>query len=69
MAKEKIEQEVPAQENKSLQAPKTKKIRNRGNSKVELLIDNKVVVVLPRETAEVPIDFDVPNGIGLYVRE
>lgn len=46
---------------------KTKKVRNRSNCKVELLIEGKVVVFPPKGTVEVPYDFDVPNGIGLYV--
>lgn len=49
-------------------APKTKGVRNRSGHRVELVIDDKVVVFLPGEITEVPVDFQVPNGIGLYVR-
>ena len=54
-------QDVPPSEKR------TKKVRNRSNCKVELLIEGKVVVFPPKGTVEVPQDFDVPNGIGLYV--
>ena len=47
---------------------KTKMVRNRGNGKIELLINGSVVVFPPKSTVEVPIDFNVPNGIGLYVK-
>jgi len=49
--------------------PRTKKVRNRGNGKIELLIEGKIVVFPPKGTVNVPIDFEVPNGIGLYVME
>ena len=52
----------------SEEVKKTKFVRNRGNCKVELIINNKVVVFLPQTTVEVPEDFIVPIGIGLYVR-
>lgn len=47
---------------------KTKSVRNRSGHRVELVIDGKVVVFLPGKVVEVPMDFDVPNGLGLYVR-
>lgn len=47
---------------------KVKNVRNRSGHKVELVIDGKVVVFLPGKVTEVPADFDVPNGLGLYVR-
>lgn len=47
---------------------KVKCVRNRSGHKVELVIDGKVVVFLPGKVTEVPADFDVPNGLGLYVR-
>lgn len=49
-------------------AKKTKSVRNRSGHRVELVIDGKVVVFLPGKVVEVPMDFDVPNGLGLYVR-
>lgn len=48
--------------------PRTKGVRNRSGHRVELVIDDKVVVFLPGKITEVPMDFQVPNGIGLYVR-
>lgn len=47
---------------------KTKSVRNRSGHRVELVIDGKVVVFLPGKVVEVPMDFDIPNGLGLYVR-
>ena len=47
---------------------KVKRVHNRSGHKVELVIDGKVVVFLPGKVTEVPADFDVPNGLGLYVR-
>lgn len=46
----------------------TKGVRNRSGHRVELVINDKVVVFLPGKVTEVPVDFQVPNGIGLYVR-
>ena len=45
----------------------TKFVRNRSGQKLELLIGEQVVVLLPGSTIEVPEDFNVPTGIGLYV--
>lgn len=47
---------------------KTKSVRNRSGHKIELVIAGKVVVFLPGKIVEVPADFDIPNGLGLYVR-
>lgn len=47
---------------------KTKKVRNRSGHRVELVIDGKVTVFYPGKTVEVPIDFNVPGGLGLLVR-
>ena len=47
---------------------KTKYVRNRSGHRVELLIDNKTVVFLPGKATKVPADFEVPNGLGLYVK-
>lgn len=49
-------------------APRTKGVRNRSGHRVELVINDKVVVFLPGKVTEVPFDFQVPNGLGLYVR-
>ena len=49
-------------------AKKTKAVRNRSGHRVELVIEGKVVVFLPGKVVEVPMDFDIPNGLGLYVR-
>ena len=59
-----------AQKDDKEKSPKetTKTIRNRGGYRVELVIDGKVVVFLPGVAVQVPIDFEVPNGLGLYVR-
>lgn len=47
---------------------KTKSVRNRSGHRVELVINDKVVVFLPGKVVEVPMDFEIPNGLGLYVR-
>lgn len=58
-----------SQESAAVQtAPKTKGVRNRSGHRVELVIDGKVVVFLPGKVTDVPMDFQVPNGLGLYVR-
>lgn len=46
----------------------TKKIRNRSNQKIELVIGDKVVVFPPHSTIEVPTNEPIPEGIGLQVR-
>lgn len=46
----------------------TKFVRNRGGHRVELVINGRVVVFLPGKSVEIPIDTEVPNGLGLYVR-
>lgn len=46
----------------------TKSVRNRSGHRVELVIDGKVVVFLPGKTVEVPMDFQIPGGLGLFVR-
>lgn len=49
-------------------AKTTKSVRNRSGHRVELVIDGKVVVFLPGKTVEVPMDFQIPGGLGLFVR-
>lgn len=46
----------------------TKMVRNRSGHRIELVINERVVVFLPGKTVEIPADFDVPNGLGLRVR-
>lgn len=53
---------------KSAPAKKTKSVRNRSGFKVELLINGEVVTFLPGKIVEVPFEFEIPNGIGLYVK-
>lgn len=67
---EKIEKEVTnvARVSEQVQKRKTKKVRNRSGHRVELIIDGKVVVFLPSKIVEVPDSFQIPNGLGLYVR-
>lgn len=50
----------------AVQTPQTKRVRNRNNYKVELLINGNVVVFPPKKTVEIPTNFDVPNNLGLY---
>lgn len=46
-------------------APK-KRVRNKGINKVELLIDDKVVVIRAGESIDIPEYIEIPNGIGVY---
>ena len=46
----------------------TKAVRNRSGHKVELVIDGKVVVFLPGKVVEVPTEFQIPGGLGLFVK-
>ena len=47
---------------------KTKNVRNKSNTRIELVFNEKVYVFLPGKTIRVPADADIPEGIGLYVR-
>lgn len=47
---------------------KTKGVRNKGNNRVELVINGSVFVFLPGKLVKVPYDADIPEGLGLYVR-
>lgn len=49
-----------------VQTTKTKKVRNRNDYKVELMIDGKVVVFPPKKMVEIPTNFNVPSNLGLY---
>ena len=46
----------------------SKYVRNRSGHRVELVNGGKVSVFLPGKITEVPVDFEMPNGLGLYVR-
>ena len=50
----------------TVQTPQIKRVRNRNDYKVELLIDGNVVVFPPKKTVEIPANFDVPSNLGLY---
>lgn len=45
----------------------TKMVRNRNGYKIELIVNGVVAVILPGKAIEVPMDYVVPAGIGLYV--
>lgn len=62
MAKQ-IREEVNEQ---TVQTPQTKRVRNRNDYKIELLINGNVVVFPPKKTVEIPANFDVPSNLGLY---
>ena len=44
---------------------KTKKIRNIANNKREIIVDGKLVSLLPNEVVEVPDTFAIPTGLGI----
>lgn len=46
----------------------TKNVRNKSGHRIELVINNEVVVFYPGQMVKVPIDFRIPDGLGLYVR-
>lgn len=60
--------DISTQTTSEVQKTATKSVRNRSGHKIELVIDDKVVVFMPGKVVEVPMDFDVPTGLGLYVR-
>lgn len=63
---EKIEMQGTTGRQKS--AKTTKLVRNRSGHRVELVINEKVMVFLPGKTVEVPIDCQIPGNLGLFVR-
>ena len=63
---EKNEMQTPSVQQKP--AKKIKLVRNRSGHRVELVNGGKVMVFLPGKITEVPVDFEIPNGLGLYVR-
>lgn len=48
--------------------PAKKLVSNRSGHRIELVNGSEVIVFLPGKITEVPMDFDIPNGLGLYVR-
>ena len=50
------------------EAPKMKTVKNRGNHRVELLVNGSVIVFLPGSSVKVPAEFNVPQGLGLIER-
>ena len=49
-----------------VQTAQIKRVRNRNDYKIELLIDGNVVVFPPKKTVEIPANFDIPINLGLY---
>lgn len=60
------EKETNSGSQKQDSVKKKKFVRNRSGHKVELVIEGKVFVFLPGKVVEVPLDFDIPNGLGIY---
>lgn len=60
---------IMASVNSTTESPRRniKFVRNRSGQKLEVLIGEEVVAILPGATIEVPEDFVVPTGIGLYI--
>lgn len=56
-----------AKSNLSEEKVNTKIVHNRNGYKIELVVNGNVAVLLPGKSVEVPIDYEVPSGIGLYV--
>ena len=44
---------------------KTKKIRNIASNKREIIVDGKLVSILPNEVVEVTDTFAIPTGLGI----
>lgn len=51
-----------------MEKPITKRVWNISNSKLELEIGGKALSISPRQTVEIPIDFVIPQNIGLVER-
>lgn len=47
---------------------KTKRVKNYGNSRVELFVDGESLVILPKQTVTVPYDLEIPSNLGLEVK-
>lgn len=58
--------EVPVQVN--LDESRYKTVHNRNTYKVELVVEGRVVILLPGKSVQVPKDYNVPVNMGLYVR-
>lgn len=48
--------------------PLTKVVKNRGTGKIELVIDGVVWVFPVGKSVIVPVNVEIPNGIGLFVK-
>ena len=51
-----------------LQSPGMKTVHNRNKYKIELVVNGAVVVILPGKSVQLPVEYKVPENIGLYVR-
>lgn len=60
------EKETNSDSQKQDSVKRKKFVRNRSGHKVELVIEGKVFVFLPGKVVEVPLDFAIPNGLGIY---
>lgn len=45
-----------------------KSVKNRNMYKVELVINDRVVVFPPGKSVSVPENASIPEGLGLYIR-
>lgn len=52
-------------DNSTKEVVKTKKIRNIASNKREIIVDGKLVSLLPNEVVEVPDTFAIPTGLGI----
>lgn len=43
-----------------------KVIKNRGNQRIELFIGDETVVLMPGDSVDVPKEFVIPPGIGVF---
>lgn len=59
---------APIESTPTTQLSGTYKVKNTNNFKVELSTDEGVVVLLPNQVKEVPANFVIPQGIGVYKR-
>ena len=60
------EKETNSDSQKQDSVKRKKFVRNRSGHKVELVIEGKVFAFLPGKVVEVPLDFAIPNGLGIY---
>ena len=45
-----------------------KSLRNNSNMKIELVINGKAIVILPKQVVEIPKEIVIPRGVGLVER-